>query len=326
MALLPALRASGFHWRWRLDFVPGELRTAAHLARWAFVYVVANQVAYVVIVRLATASAHTGAGRASGFSPYAYAFQLFQLPHAVVAVSIITALLPRMSRHATEGRLDLVRADVSTGWRSAAVLLVPASIGALVLGRELAVVLLAHGNTSVADARYIGTVLACFTLGLVPFSFFQLALRAFNAQQDARTPALVNIAVNAVNLAVDVVAVVLLPERTQVAGLALGWAASYAVGLAVLVRLLARRTDGVDGRRVTRTVVRLVLASVPAAALAAVGVVVAHAALGSGLVGAAVALLLGGGAGVAVFTAAAHRMRISELGAVAALLRARAGG
>ncbi|MDQ1688305.1 MAG: putative peptidoglycan lipid flippase [Frankiaceae bacterium] len=327
VALLPALRASGFHWRWRLDFAPGELSSAANLARWAFVYVVANQVAYVVVVRLATGAAHCGAkGRASGFSPYAYAFQLFQLPHAVIAVSIITALLPRMSRHATEGRLDLVRADVSTGWRSAAVLLVPASIGALVLGRELAVVLLAHGNTTVADARYIGTVLACFTLGLVPFSFFQLALRAFNAQQDARTPALVNIAVNVVNLAVDVALYLALPSRVRVAGLALGWAVSYAVGLAILVRLLARRTEGVDGPRVTRTVTRLVAASLPAALLAGLGAFVAHAVLGWGGAGSLMALLLGGGTGLVVFTATARRLRISELGAVGALLRARARG
>jgi putative peptidoglycan lipid II flippase len=325
IALLPALRASGFHWRWRLDFAPGELSSAANLARWAFVYVVANQVAYVVVVRLATGAAHCGgAGRASGFSPYAYAFQLFQLPHAVVAVSIITALLPRMSRHASEGRLDLVRADVSTGWRSAAVLLVPASVGALVLGRELAVVLLAHGNTTVADARYIGMVLGCFTLGLVPFSFFQLALRAFNAQQDARTPALVNIAVNVVNLAVDVALYLVLPTRIRVAGLALGWSASYAVGLAILVRLLARRTDGVDGARVTRTVLRLVLASLPATLVALLGLMLAHAALGTGSSGALLALLLGGGAGVVAFTAAARRLRVSELGAVGALLRARA--
>ena len=326
VALLPALRATGFRWRPRLDFAPGELRTAAHLARWAFVYVVANQLAYVLIVRLATGAAHRGDGHASGFSPYAYAFQLFQLPHAVVAVSIITALLPRMSRHATEGRLDLVRADVSTGWRSAAVLLVPASVGALVLGRDLAVVLLAHGNTTVADARYIGAVLACFTLGLVPFSFFQLALRAFNAQQDARTPALANIAVNAVNLAVDVALYLVLPTRTRVAGLALGWAVSYAVGLAILVRLLGRRTQGVDGRRATRTVVRLLLASLPAALLAWLGAVLAHAALGTGGTGSLVALVLGGGAGIVGFVAVARRLRISELAAVGALLRARAQG
>ena len=327
VALLPSLRKVGFHLRWRLDFAPGELSAAARLAKWAFVYVVANQVAYVIVVRLATGAAHCGrSAHASGFSPYAYAFQLFQLPHAVVAVSIITALLPRMSRHATEGRLDLVRADVSTGWRSSAVLLIPASVGALVLGPDLAVVLLGHGNTSVADARYIGAVLACFTVGLVPFSFFQLALRAFNAQQDARTPALVNIGVNLANLAADLALYFVLPARIRVAGLAVGWALSYIVGLVVMVRLLGRRLDGVDGRRVTRTTVRLTLASIPGAALALLGVIVGHSVLGDGFSGAAVALILGGGAGAVAFAAAARRMRIAELGAVAALVRARASG
>lgn len=324
LALLPSLRATGFRWRWRLDFAPGELSGAARLARWALVYVVANQAAYVVVVRLATGAAHCGPnGRASGFSPYAYAFQLFQLPHAVVAVSLITALLPRMSRHATEGRLDLVRADVSTGWRTAAVLLVPASVGALVLGRDLAVLLLAHGNTTVADAHYIGTVLACFTVGLVPFSFFQLALRAFNAQQDARTPALVNIAVNVVNLVVDLALYLVLPERTRVAGLALGWAASYAVGLVVLARLLGRRTDGIDGPRVRRTVTRLLVASGPAAIVAWLGATVAHLLVGEGPVGAFVALVLGGGAGAVGYFAAARRMRVRELTALTELVRSR---
>jgi putative peptidoglycan lipid II flippase len=194
--------------------------------------------------------------------------------------------------------------------------LVPASIALMALGPQVGVAVFAYGNTTVPDARFIGTVLAAFAVGLVPFSFFQLQLRAFYAVRDTRTPAVLNIWVNVINVAVDVALYVVLPDRWRVVGLALGYSASYAVGLALMTGALRRRIGGVDGHQVVRTVVRLVVAAVPAGLVAAGLALGVRAALGPGRAGALTGLAAGLAGGGVLFALAARRMRIRELSAL----------
>ena len=97
------------------------------------------------------------AGR--GYGAYVKAFLLWQLPHAVVAVSVITALLPAMSRAAVEERTDEVRAQLDRGLRLTVAVLVPAAALYVVLGRQVATVVFAHGEVTVGQARFIGLLL-----------------------------------------------------------------------------------------------------------------------------------------------------------------------
>src|SRR6202020_2265607 len=91
-----------------------------------------------------------------GYSVYSYAWQLFQLPYAIVGISVISALLPRMSGHANDRRYSLVRDDFSKGVRIASVIVVPAAVFLGVLGAPLCEFLFAHGNTGTPEARQIG--------------------------------------------------------------------------------------------------------------------------------------------------------------------------
>ncbi|HWG93430.1 MAG TPA: murein biosynthesis integral membrane protein MurJ [Mycobacteriales bacterium] len=316
VALVPSLRAAGFRFRLRFDLRGSGLGRAARLARWTFLYVVANQLAYLVVVRLATGAFDATPGRS--YASYVNAFVLWQLPHAVVAVSVITGLLPRMSRAAADGRTDDLRAQLNRGLRLTAALLVPAAALFVVLGRDVAVVVFARGNISPDQAEYIGLLLGIFALGLVPFSTYQLQLRAFYAMQDTRTPFLVNLCVNAALVVVDVALFLLLPAEHKVTGLAAGHATSFVVGLLVCSRVLSRRIDGLEGSAVVRTVVRCVVAVVPPAlaALALAGVV--RGAVGEGPLGSLAALAVGGavlGGGYLLLTA---RMRVPEVAEAAA--------
>jgi putative peptidoglycan lipid II flippase len=299
VALLPALRATGLRLRPRFDLRGTGLGHAGRLARWTFFYVVCNQLVLVVVVRLAS-GVHL---QDRGYPSYTNAFLLWQLPHAVIAVSIITALLPAMSRAAHDGRLDVLRAQLDRGLRTTTALMVPAAAALLVLGPALATAVYGHGRTSVDQARFMGFLLAVFACGLVAFSTYQLQLRAFYALQDTRTPALVNLAVNAVTVVVDVLLYVSLPDRWKVLGLAAGQASSYLVGVVVCTVVLARRVPRDARGHVLRTATRCLVA-VSGPALAAL--LVAHLseqALGTATTGSAVAVLAGGlvlGAGYVV--------------------------
>ena len=316
VALVPSLRASGFRWQPRLGWHPA-LRRAAELAVWVFVYVAANQLGLFVIVRLAKAA---GEG---GITAYQYAFLLFQLPHALVTVSVVTALVPRMSAHAVDGDLARLRADFSRGIRLIAVVLVPAALGLVVLGRPVATLVFDLGAFSTADAAFVGDVLAAFACGLMSFSAFQLLLRVFYVRQDSRTPALVNIAANAVNVVVDLVAFTVLDGRARVVGLAIGHAAAYTFGAVVLARLLSRQLHGLDGFVVIRTIVRVGIAAAVGATAAYGVAALARGTLGVGPLGAAVAVAGGGVVGGSFYLTCARRMGVREVDVVTALIRDR---
>lgn len=307
-ALLPALRRTGLTLRPRWDFRGTGLGDAARLARWTFFYVVCNQLVFVVVVQLAS-----GAPLDRGYPSYTNAFLLWQLPHAVVAVSVITALLPAMSRDAADGDLPGLRRQLDRGLRTTIAVLVPAAVGYVVLGRALAVVVFGHGRTSVAEAQFMGTLLAVFACGLIAFSSYQLQLRAFYALQDTRTPAFVNLAVNAVTVVVDVALYVSLPDRWKVIGLAAGQASSYLVGVAVCTSVLARRVPRDPDGHVLRTAVRCLFAAVGPAVLALLVLVGADRSLGDGTTGALVGLVLGGLVLLSGYVVVVRRVRVPEV-------------
>jgi putative peptidoglycan lipid II flippase len=195
--------------------------------------------------------------------------------------------------------------------------LVPAAVAFVVLGRDLATLVFARGEVSVPDARYIGLLLAVFAVGLVPFSTYQLQLRAFYALQDTRTPTLINLGVNATLVVVGVVLYVLLPDRFEVLGLAAGHAASFVAGLVLCSVVLSRRLGGLDVALVVRTGVRCLLASVLPGLLAhgvALGV---NRLVGRGPLASAIALVLAGGVLGAGYVLLTRRMRVPEVAEVA---------
>ena len=320
VALVPALRRVGFRHRLRFDWRNAGLGTAGRFAGWIVVYVLTNQLGYLVIVKLAIAAGHAQGPNGSGYSPYTYAFILFSLPYAVIAVTVVTALFPRMSRSAAEGDLDGVSTNLATGLTTSAVLLVPATVALVALGPLIGTVVFNHGHIGLSGARLIGGTLAGFGIGLVPFSAFQIQLRAFLAMHDSKTPALINIGVTAVNVAADVLLYVVLPARDKVVGLALGFSISYIVGALVQGAALRRRFGAFD-RPVARTHIRVGFAGVAAAAPTYAAARLLTAGLGFGVEASLAAVIVAALTGGAVYLGLANRMRIDELGQIRQLIR-----
>jgi putative peptidoglycan lipid II flippase len=326
-ALVPALRRAGFRWRPRFDFRRAELSGIWHMAGWMFGYIATTQVTLLVTTRVANEAsvlasrAHVGYG--AGYTPFAYAWQLFQMPYAIVGISVITALLPRMSAHAAGHRLELMKADFSAGLRLSSVIVVPAALVLAVLGPALAEVFLAHGATSLASARYMGEVFAVLCLGLVPYTIFQLQLRVFYALHDSRTPALIGGATMILNVAANYVALAVLPPGYIVAGLGLGFGLANLLGSALAWRLLSRRLGGLDGRATGGSLLRMHAAAVPAAALALAVTLGAGAALPAGRLTALVAAALAGCGALVLYLLLARSFRVTELTELLATVTAR---
>ncbi|MFK0014347.1 murein biosynthesis integral membrane protein MurJ [Streptomyces sp. NPDC091027] len=326
LAMLPYLRDAGFTPRLRFDWKGHGLGKAARLAKWTFFFVLANQVGLVIVTQLATwagAVAEKQGHSGTGITAYNYALLLWQMPQAIITVSVMTAVLPRISRSAHDGDAAAVRDDISYGLRTSAVAIVPCAFAFLALGVPMATLLYAGSG---AGAQNIGYVLMAFGLGLIPYSVQYVVLRGFYAYEDTRTPFYNTVIVAAVNASVSVAAFFVLPARWAVVGMAAAYGLGYAVGVGVAWRRLRTRLGGdLDGAHVMRTYARLTGACVPAAAVAGGAAYGVTQWLGSGVLGSASALIAGAIALAAVFLIAAKRMRIEELNAMVGMVRGRLG-
>ncbi|MEU2086058.1 murein biosynthesis integral membrane protein MurJ [Streptomyces albus] len=269
LALIPFVRAAGFRFRPRFDWRGTGLGSSVHAAKWTLLFVLANQVALTVVTNYANAADQWLPHAGAGYSAYTYAQTIWMLPQSVITVSLVTALLPRMSLAATEGRFTDLRTDLTRALRLTGALIVPTAFFFLALGPQLAALLFAHGTADAESVRPLGQMLQAFGLGLIPFSAQYLLLRGFYAFEDTRTPFLTAAFVAAANIAAATACHLLLPARWAVTGMAAGYALSYAAGLLLTARLLRRRLAAPldPAGRLTRTYGSLFLASAVAAGL-----------------------------------------------------------
>jgi len=325
LALIPALRRVGFRWRPRFDFRRADVSEIGRMAGWMFGYIVTTQVAFFVTVKVADHANIPGQthGVGAGYTAYASAWMLFQLPYAIVAISVITALLPRMSANASDRRYDLVRSDFSTGVRLGSVIVAPAALVLAVLGPSLAIFMFAWGNTNLVSASYFGVVFSVFSLGLVPYMLFQLLLRVFYSLHDSRTPALVGVATMITNVAANLIALAVVPRHDVVAALGIGFGLANVVGTVIAWRVLSRRLVGLAGRQIGRSLIRMHAAAVPAALFALLVAVGVHAVLATGKVSSFVTLVVGGAGALACYMAAARLLKVTEVTDLTAMVRSR---
>jgi len=312
LAQLPFLRGLG-RYRLTLSISHPSVKKLARLSVFVIGYVVVNQIGYLIVQLLAN-------DQQGGYSAYISAFTFFLMPHGLFAVSMITALLPSMSEHAINQRWPEFRDRLSVGIRATMLLILPAAIGYFVLSERIVRLLLERGIFSDTSTELVSDVLRFFVLGLVPFSLFQLFLRAFYAMQDTKTPFLINCGAVAVNTAINVPMYLWL----EVKGLAAGHAIAYTFGMILQGRVVARRIGGLDRARVVDSALRVGAAGIGMGLLtwlASTGMARLTPGLdtASQVVGLVVPLVVG----LASYVGLAHLFRVEELALVRSLVARR---
>ncbi|MFF3308192.1 murein biosynthesis integral membrane protein MurJ [Streptomyces sp. NPDC002952] len=324
LAMIPYLRETGFRLRLRFDWKGHGLGKAAMLAKWTVLFVLANQAGAIVVSQLSTAAGKSSPVDGTGFAAYANAQLIWGLPQAIITVSLMAALLPRLSRSANEGDTGAVRDDISQGLRTTAVAIVPISFGFVALGIPMCTLI--FGSSGTGEATNMGYMLMAFGLGLIPYSVQYVVLRAFYAYEDTRTPFYNTVIVAAVNAGASALCFFLLPSRWAVVGMAASYGLAYAIGVGIAWNRLRKRLGGdLDGARVMRTYARLAIAAIPAALLSGAACYGISKSLGQGVGGSFLALIGGGAVLLGVFYVAARKMRIEELNSMVGMVRGRLG-
>ncbi len=268
MVLVPVLLRSGF----RFGYVRGlrgfGLGHTGRLALWTIGLVLVNQAGFLVVTRLATLAnvLATEAGTvAQGLTTYQKAYLVFMLPHSVITISIMTALLPRMSRAAADADMRKVGAFVADGMRLVAVLIVPAAVSLLVAGPMIATVIFGFGAGAGEASTYAGLVVMAFAVGLLPFSLFYVLLRGWYSVEDTRTPFYLTVVYNLLMVGLSLPLFYLASVRFKVTALALGYSLAYWFTFALAWFILARRLQNVQVRRTASVLARLLVAGLVAA-------------------------------------------------------------
>ncbi|MFE4380578.1 murein biosynthesis integral membrane protein MurJ [Streptomyces cyaneofuscatus] len=324
LAMIPYLREAGFRFRPRFDWKGHGLGKTVKLAKWTVLFVLANQAGVLVVTQLATSAGKLAGKDGTGFLAYSNAQLIWGMPQAIITVSVMAALLPRISRAAHDNDPGAVRDDISQGLRNSAVAIVPVAFTFLALGLPMCTLL--YASSGAEAARSMGFILMAFALGLIPYSVQYVVLRGFYAYEDTRTPFYNTVIVAAVNAAASALCYVVLPARWAVVGMAFSYGLAYAVGVGVAWRRLRTRLGGdLDGAHIVRTYARLCMAAVPAAVIGGgIGFAILEL-LGSGALGSLAALICGGTLLMGVFFVAAKKMRIEEVNGLVGMVRGRLG-
>ena len=222
LILLPDLRAAGFHFRPRFDFRGTGLGHTLRLGIWTVLFVIVNQVAYTVVVRLASGgTARTvcervgrhhqeAASDATGYTVYAAAFLFVMVPHAIITVSLATAILPRLSAKAADGDLPGLAGTLAVTLRTALAVVIPFAFALPLLAYDASKVLFGYGATASTFDHYVPSMIL-FGPGIVFFTVHYLMLRGFYALELNRTVFFIQCAIGATNV---VVAILLVNEAT----------------------------------------------------------------------------------------------------------------
>jgi putative peptidoglycan lipid II flippase len=311
LTMLPSIVRQRPPIRFNPDFGHPAVRSLVALSGWTVGYVVSNQLAVSIIYWLAQSQ---GAGDVTA---YLVAFVFFQLPHGLFSVSVMTTFMPELTHAAQAGDDVAFRERFALGVRLMALVVLPASFGYMALALPV-VDLLPIGSATATETT--AGVLAMFSVGLFGFSVYLFALRGFYARKNTKTPFLLNLGENVLNVALALPLVVWL----GVQGLALAYSAAYLVAAVFALRALSRATGGLGVRVVGGPIVRMAAAAL-VCALAAWAAAESVAGMGS-----IVQVLVGVPVGALVYLGGLLVLRVEEVATARRLiqgrLRARSAG
>ena len=262
LALIPVVKRTGISLRPKFGL--SGLGKSFSLAGWTLVYVLISQLGYWITVRISTSaavqSAKGGLKTGVGFTPFGNAYLIMMLPYSIVTISIVTALLPHLSKLAIERKREEVRDQLIRAIKMVGVLTIPAGVAFMLFGPLITRVL--YVGIGKGDAIYVGQVLAALGLGLVAFSINIILIRGFNAFEDTRTQVPSILLINVIAVALSYISFWLFPSKWVTVGLGLAFSISYILGLFYTLRLLARHTGKIHILDFLGQHTRLFLASI----------------------------------------------------------------
>jgi putative peptidoglycan lipid II flippase len=260
--LLVAIRQERISLRplWGID---ARLKKFGTMAAAMVLYVLISQIGLIVGNQIASEAA------ASGPAIYNYTWLVLMLPFGMIGVTVLTVVMPRLSRNAAANDTPAVLADLSLSTRLTMVTLIPIVAMMTVGGPAIGSALFAYGNFGAVDAGYLGMAITLSAFTLIPYALVLLVLRVFYAREQPWTPLLLIVVITTVKIAASLIAPYLTDDRELVAGyLGLANGLGFLAGATVGYFLLRAHLRPPGGRLIGLAVVRTILVTVAASLIA----------------------------------------------------------
>ena len=247
LIMLPALRKLGIDLRplWGID---ERLKQFGGMALAIVTYVAISQLGYIITTRIAF-----NADAAAQFI-YQQHWMLLQMPYGIIGVTLLTAIMPRMSRNAADGDDEAVVADLTMGTKLTFIALIPIIIFMTALGPDIARALFAYGSFSPEAANTLGLTISASSFTLIPYALVMLHLRVFYAREEAWTPTFIIAGITGTKVLLSALAPHIARESSHVVvllGAANGF--GFVAGALIGALLLRRKLGTLRARDVLRT-------------------------------------------------------------------------
>ena len=255
----------------------------------------------------------------------AAATRLREFPLGLVSTAVSMAVLPALSRIVVISGRDEFKATLGLGLRLVLLLIVPATVGLLVLGVPIISLIFQHGEFTPFDTSQTATALYGYLLG-TPFAAVDLLLIfAFYAQKDTRTPVIVGIVCVFIYLAVAPTLAFLM--GMGMLGLVLANSVQLACHALIMLALLRRRVGTMAGERLVGAIGRIALASTVMAVSVYLGLSGLRTVVsGQGLAARAILVAGAGLVGLLIYGFSVTRLGVREAQLLLDLLRRRGRG
>ncbi|CQD03122.1 integral membrane protein MviN [Mycolicibacterium conceptionense] len=267
VVLLVAIRTERVSLRpmWGID---DRLKKFGGMAAAMVLYVLINQVGFIVGNRIASSAA------ASGPAIYNYTWLVLMLPFGMIGVTVLTVVMPRLSRNAAANDIPAVLDDFSLATRLTMVTLIPIVAMMTVGGPAIGSALFAYGRFSASDAGYLGMAITLSSFTLIPYALVLLQLRVLYARERPWTPIVIVVVISVVKIIGSVAAPHVTDDPSMVAGyLGLANGLGYVAGAIAGYVLLKGNLRPRGGQLLRPAVIRTILVTVAASLVASL---VAH--------------------------------------------------
>lgn len=274
LIMIPPLRQAKVNLRplWGID---ARLKQFAGMGLAIIVYVGISQFGYAISTRVASGS--------DASAPFIYSqhWLLLQVPYGIIGVTLLTAIMPRLSRYAAEGDDKAVVRDLTLATKLTFIALIPIVIFFTFFGLDIAQTLFAFRDFTTHDADLLGWTLSFSAFTLIPYSLVLLHLRVFYAREEAWTPTFIIAGITVAKVVLSYLAPFVASSQERVVvllGAANGF--GFVAGALIGVVMLRRKLGHLQSRTILRTTVWAVGASLAGTAVAWFFSMLAHSVFG----------------------------------------------
>lgn len=208
--------------------------------------------AYTLVERMLASGLAAGSIAALNF-----ANKLMQLPYGVFATAVTTAIFPTLAEQAARDAKEEMAGTLLQGIRMVALVILPATVGLIVLRAPIVRLVFEQGAFDAAATRATAAALLYYSLGLAGHAGNLVLTRAFFALHDTLTP----LKFSFLTTGLTAVAAFVLVRPLQHGGLALANSIGVLTATGLLYYSLRRALPQLDGRSLLRSLGKIGLAS-----------------------------------------------------------------